>query len=35
METMLSFKRAGADIILSYYALQVAKWIHEEKQEKP
>ena len=26
METLLAFKRAGADGILSYYALQVARW---------
>lgn len=27
METMLSFKRAGADAILTYYAKQVAAWL--------
>ena len=27
METLLAFKRAGADGILSYYALQVARWL--------
>lgn len=27
METMLAFKRAGADLIISYYALQVADWL--------
>lgn len=27
METMLAFKRAGADAILSYYAKQVAQWL--------
>ena len=26
METMLSFKRAGADAILTYYAKQIAEW---------
>ena len=30
LETMLSFKRAGADLILSYHALDVARWLHEE-----
>ncbi len=29
METMLSFKRAGADMILTYHALDVAKWLQE------
>jgi len=28
METLLSFKRAGADGILTYYALQAARWLH-------
>jgi porphobilinogen synthase len=27
LEAMLSFKRAGADGVLSYYALQVARWL--------
>lgn len=30
METMLSFKRAGAKMIITYYATQVAKWLKEE-----
>jgi len=30
LETMLSFKRAGADLILSYHALDVARWLSEE-----
>ncbi|MDQ6988770.1 MAG: porphobilinogen synthase [Mariprofundaceae bacterium] len=29
METMLSFKRAGADMILTYHALDVAAWLKE------
>jgi len=29
LESLLSFKRAGADGILTYYALEAAKWIHE------
>jgi len=29
METMLSFKRAGADLILTYHALEVAKLLHK------
>ena len=27
METMTSFKRAGADIIISYHAKDVARWL--------
>ncbi len=27
LETLLSFKRAGADAILTYYAFEVAKWL--------
>jgi len=27
METMVAFKRAGADIIISYHAKEVAKWL--------
>ena len=30
LETMLGFKRAGADIIISYHALDVARWLNEE-----
>jgi porphobilinogen synthase len=30
MESLLAFKRAGADGILSYYAMEVAKWIHNK-----
>ncbi|QFY43816.1 porphobilinogen synthase [Candidatus Methylospira mobilis] len=29
LETLLAFKRAGADAILSYYALQAAQWLRE------
>ena len=31
MEIMTGFKRAGADLILTYHALDVAKWLKEEK----
>jgi len=31
METLLSFKRAGADAILTYFALEAARWLREEK----
>ena len=27
MESLLAFKRAGADGILTYYALEVARWL--------
>ncbi len=30
LETMLAFKRAGADGILTYFGLQVARWLREE-----
>ncbi len=30
LETMLSFKRAGADMILTYHALDVAAWLNEQ-----
>lgn len=30
MESMLSMKRAGADIIISYHAIDMAKWLKEE-----
>jgi porphobilinogen synthase len=30
METLLSFKRAGADGILTYYALQAAQWLRQD-----
>jgi porphobilinogen synthase len=30
METLLSMKRAGADIIITYHAMDVAGWLKEE-----
>lgn len=30
METMLAFKRAGADIIITYFAKQIARWLRDE-----
>ncbi|HEY9854764.1 MAG TPA: porphobilinogen synthase [Stenomitos sp.] len=30
METMVGFKRAGADLILTYHAMDVAAWLAEE-----
>jgi len=30
MELMASFKRAGADIIITYYAKNIAKWLKEQ-----
>jgi len=29
METMLSMKRAGAKIIITYHALDVARWLKQ------
>ena len=31
METLVSFKRAGADFILTYYATEVAGWLKNQK----
>lgn len=31
METMIGFKRAGAKMIITYHALDVAKWLKEDK----
>ena len=31
LEQMLAFKRAGADLILTYYARQIARWLRERK----
>ena len=31
MESMISFKRAGADMILTYFAKDVAKWLKTAK----
>jgi porphobilinogen synthase len=33
METMLAFKRAGADIIITYYAKQIAQWLLEKNND--
>jgi porphobilinogen synthase len=30
LETLLSFKRAGADFILTYHAAEVAAWLRED-----
>jgi porphobilinogen synthase len=30
MEALLSFKRAGADAILTYFALDAAAWLKED-----
>jgi len=30
METMIAFKRAGADIIITYHAKDVARWLKEQ-----
>lgn len=33
LETLIAFKRAGADGILTYFAPQVASWLREGKSE--
>ncbi|MDZ4957441.1 porphobilinogen synthase, partial [Clostridium perfringens] len=30
LEMLLSMKRAGADMIITYYALEAAKWLKED-----
>jgi len=30
LETLLSFRRAGADGVLTYYALQAAQWLRDQ-----
>ena len=30
LETLMCFKRAGADIILTYYAKQAAQWMKDD-----
>jgi porphobilinogen synthase len=32
MESLIGFKRAGADGVLSYFALQAARWLKEESR---
>jgi porphobilinogen synthase len=34
LESLLSFKRAGADGILSYFALDAARWLSEDRRQK-
>lgn len=29
LEALLSMRRAGSDLILTYYALEAAKWLNE------
>ena len=31
LEALLSLRRAGSDLILTYYALDAAKWLASEK----
>jgi porphobilinogen synthase len=31
LEALMAFRRAGADIILTYYSVQAAKWLAGEK----
>ena len=32
LEALLAFKRAGSDVILTYYALEAARWLKEEAE---
>ena len=32
MEHMIGFKRAGAKMIITYHALDVARWLKEEQK---
>ncbi len=32
LESMLAFKRAGADLIITYYALEIAAWLKENRK---
>ena len=32
MENMIGMKRAGAQMIITYHALDVAKWLREEQR---
>lgn len=34
MESLLCFKRAGADGVLTYFAKRVAQWLHDEAQRR-
>ena len=31
MENMIAMKRAGADILITYHALDVARWLQDEQ----
>ncbi|MEL6908278.1 MAG: porphobilinogen synthase, partial [Planctomycetota bacterium] len=31
LESLVGIKRAGADMILTYYALEAAEWLREER----
>lgn len=33
MESLIGFKRAGCDAILTYFAVEVARWLNEEKNQ--
>lgn len=33
-EAIISLRRAGADIILTYFTPQILQWLHEDKQQK-
>jgi porphobilinogen synthase len=32
LETLIAFRRAGADAIMTYHALDAARWLREDQQ---
>ena len=34
MESMIAMKRAGAKMIITYYAPQIAEWLREEEGQR-
>ena len=34
MESMIAMKRAGAKMIITYYAPQIAEWLREEERQR-
>ena len=34
MESMIAMKRAGAKMIITYYAPQIAEWLREDEEQR-
>eukprot|EP00955_Chlamydomonas_euryale_P097985 365120-Chlamydomonas_euryale.AAC.1 len=34
LEAMMSFRRAGADLILTYYSIEAAKWMAGDRMNR-